>query len=617
MPDPYKIMDKKLKVVFMPEGKAVYVLPGTSLPEAAGRAGIIISSPCGGQGKCGKCRVEIEESKPDITPAERETLSRDEIGKGVRLGCQVTIHRDTVVKIPLSSRLFMQNILASGIEDRKEIKPSLWKVYVELEKPKLGDRLSDLERIKEKTTPFSTGIYVIRKLPQLLRSADFKITCVFSDGELINIEPGNTTDENMGLAFDIGTTTVVGTLLNLNTGQDLAVASRLNPQVVYGDDVISRISFAAEDDSNLDQLHYRIIETVNEMIGELVKKAGTSQHNIYKMVVAGNTGMQHLFCRIDPASLGSIPFTPVIREPLTLKAKKVGVEISDDGIVYVFPCIGGFVGGDTVSVILTTGMNRSSEIKLAIDIGTNGEIVLGNRERLICASTAAGPAFEGARISQGMRASPGAIEKVVIDEDVRVDAIGNVPPSGLCGSGLIDAVAQLLNAGIIDSRGRILAKADLKGKIPSPLLDRIVERKGSNDFRLFNGNHDRGGNHVFITQRDVRELQLAKAAISAGVKLLKDELGISNSDIQEILLAGAFGNFIRRSNAKRIGLIPDLPSEKIKFIGNAACSGAKLALLSRNLEKEAEAISSSVEHVELSRHRDFQNEFAEAMLFPE
>ncbi len=610
-------MNKEFKVIIKPEGKIVHVLPGTSLLEAADRTGIIVASPCGGQGKCGKCRVHIEKGANVPNSSELEVLSREEIENGVRLACQAVIQDDTVVMVPQNSRLSSQNILASGVEERKEIKPSLWKVYMELEKPKLGDSISDLERIKKKSAPFSIGIYLVRKLPGILRKADFKITCVFSDGELISIEPGDTTDRNFGLAFDIGTTTVVGTLINLDTGEDLAVSSRLNPQVIHGEDIISRIKFAGEGNANLDRLHYRVVEAINEMISELTAEAGVSKQNVYKMVLVGNTGMQHLFCRIDPASLGVIPFTPAVKEPMAIKAKKVGIEISEDGIVYVFPCIGGFVGGDTVSVVLAAGMCKSTGIKLAVDIGTNGEIVLGSSKRLICASTAAGPAFEGAKISQGMRASPGAIEKVVIDEDVGVNVIGNVPPCGICGSGLIDAAAQMLNAGIIDSSGKILSRAELSGKIPDVLVKRIVEKDNSNDFKLFDGDSGSGGQHIFVTQRDVRELQLAKAAISAGVMLLKKELGVKNDDIKEILLAGAFGNFIRRSNAKRIGLIPNLPADRIKFIGNAASSGAKLALLSRDLEKEVETISNFVEHVELSTNMDFQDEFAEAMFFPE
>lgn len=611
------MMNGELKVSFVPDGISVFVLPGTSLLEAVGRAGIVIDSPCGGQGKCGKCRVEFEDGAPEPTPAECGILKHDEIEKGVRLACQAAIQRESVIKIPESSRLSTQNILTSGTEERKEIKPSLWKVYMPLGKPGLGDELSDIDRIRQKANQFSIGIYLIRELPQLLRKSDFKVTCVFSDGELISIEPGDTTKENFGLAFDIGTTTVVGTLLNLSTGEDLAVTSRLNPQVIYGDDVISRIRFAMGDNSNLDKLHYRIIETINEMVTELVNSAGISKQNIYKMVVVGNTCMQHLFCRIDPASLGAIPFTPVVREPLTIKAKKVGVEISSDGTIYVFPCIGGFVGGDTVSVVLATGMKKSSKIKLAIDIGTNGEIVLGNRERLISASTAAGPAFEGARISRGMRASPGAIEKVIINEDIHINVIGNTAPSGICGSGLIDAVAQLVASGIIDSSGKILPREELKGKISSFLVDRIVKVDGQNAFLLVDEEHAHGGRAISITQRDVREFQLAKAAISAGVKLLKKELGVSDNDIEEVVLAGALGNFIRRSNAKKIGLIPDVPSEKIRFIGNAASSGAKLSLLSGDLEKETDAISGFVQHIELSSRKDFLEEFTNAMFFPE
>ena len=610
-------MNREFKVSFIPDKIDVYALSGTSLLEVAGRAGIIIDSPCSGQGKCGKCRVTIEEGLTEPTPEECQLLTKEEIAKGVRLACQLKVQNNITVRVPSNSRLSMQKILISGQEGEKEVKPSLWKSYMQLNKPKLGENTSDLERLRSKAPPFSVEIYTIRKLPGLLAKADYKITGVFSDGELICIEPGNTVSQNFGIALDIGTTTLVATILNLNTGQDIAVTSRMNPQIVYGDDIISRIKLIMESASNLNKLHYRIIETVNEMVTELLQTTGISKQNVYKLMVVGNTGMQHIFSGIDPSSLGAIPFTPVLREALSIKAKKVGVEINDDGIIYVFPCIGGFVGGDTVSVILAAGMNKCDKIKLAIDIGTNGEIVLGNKNRLVCASTAAGPAFEGARISRGMRASQGAIEKVIINEDVHLNVIGNTAPSGICGSGLIDAVAQLVETGVIDSQGKILSKDELGGKqLSSQILNRIVERKNGNDFLLVEEDNAQGPHPISITQRDVRELQLAKAAIFSGIRLLEKELGITDNEIDEILLAGAFGNFIRRSNVKRIGLIPDLPSEKIQFIGNAASSGAKLALLSKELEEEARTISGFAEHLELSTRQDFQEEFVNAMFFP-
>ncbi|MCD5390532.1 ASKHA domain-containing protein [candidate division NPL-UPA2 bacterium] len=606
----------EIKVTFEPGGREVYVLPRTSIIEAAARAGMVIESPCGGNGVCGKCLVEVKEGRSEPTAVEKKIITEKDLKKGIRLACQSKIFGPSHIHIPLNSRFSAQRIVTAGLEERKEVKPAVWKVYLDLPKPSLKHQRADLELIRQSLPhEFRADIYIIRRLSQLLRESDFKVTCVFSDTELISVEKGDTFKDNYGLAFDLGTTTVVGTLLDISSGQDLAVSARMNPQVVHGDDVISRINFIKSEREGLRKIHLEMVEVVNEMIEELTGRAGVSRENIYKMTVVGNSTMQHLFLEVSPENLGSIPFSPVIKEGVEVKAKKLGLEINPDGSAFLFPNIAGFVGGDTVSVILASGLFRSEEIKLAVDIGTNGEIVLGNRDRLITASTAAGPAFEGGRISRGMRASPGAIEKVIMDEDVKVNVVGDAAPSGICGSGLIDVMAEMLKIGIIDESGRILSRDQLKGKVSDSILNRIVSGNGYNHFLLVEEKLTQHNSPILITQKDVRELQLAKGAIAAGIKILEKELGIKDEDISQVLLAGAFGNFIRRSNAKRIGLIPNLPSDRIKFIGNAASSGAKLALLSRDLKEEVESISKETDYIELSARADFQEEFAMAMGF--
>lgn len=600
------------KIIFEPEGREVFALPGTSVIEAAARAELIIDSPCGGKGICGKCRIKIKKGDFPPTDVEKRILSKDELNEGVRLACQSMIKQSSVVYIPKDSRFSSEKIITHGVEKKREIKPSVWKVYLELPAPTLKSQKSDMQILRENIKQkFRTDIYIIRKFSRVLRENDFKVTCVFSDSELISVEKGDTTAFNYGLAFDIGTSTIVGTLLDILTGEDMAVAARVNPQIIHGDDVISRINYTMAKGGGLDELHYLVIKIINEMVGELCKKTKVNRENIYKMAVAGNSTMEHIFMKVSPENLGSIPFSLVVDEGVEVKAKKLGIEINPDGTCFVFPNIAGFVGGDTVAGILASDIFESKDIKLLVDIGTNGEIVLGNRTRLIAASTAAGPAFEGARISQGMRASSGAIEKVIIEDDVIVNVIGDAPPSGICGSGIIDAVSEMLRLGIISKDGRILSKEEVSGNIPDAVLSRIVTRGEQNDFLLAKGVEK----PIYITQRDVREVQLAKGGIKAGIKILKKILKIEDKDIKEILLAGAFGNFIRRSNAKRIGLVPGLPSEKIKFIGNAASSGAKLVLLSENLERKTERISKRTEYIELSTRSDFQEEFVEAMGF--
>jgi len=605
-----------IKVTFKPGNRSVYVLSDTSILEAAGRAGIVITSPCGGQGTCGKCRIHIIEENISTNSIEEKILSKEDISSGIRLACQSKITSACTIYIPSTSRESAQQILTKGIQNKKEIKPSVWKKYVELEKPTLASPQADLNLIREAVkTNFHADIYVIRSLSETLIESDYKITCVFSDGELISVEKGDTTGTNYGVAFDIGTTTLVGTLLDLNTGEELALVSRTNPQVIYGDDVISRINFTITDKNGLDRLFYKISKEVNDMILQLSNEAGINIHNIYKVAIAGNSTMQHICLRITPKSLAKIPFNLVVREPVEIKARKIGIDINSDALVYVLPSIAGFVGGDTVACILSTQLHKKSDIKLIIDIGTNGEIVLGNNKKIIAASTAAGPSFEGARISQGMRATVGAIEKVIINEDVEYNVIGNAAPFGICGTGLIDGVAELLKTGVIDETGRIVSQSEYKGS--ENIRRRIIATEKGNDFLLVDGRAARSKRPIFISQKDVRELQLAKAAIAAGIKVLQKELDVTDKDISEVYLAGAFGNFIRRTNAKRIGLIPNIPSEKISFVGNASSSGAKLVLLSYDMEKEVEYISTQTRYIELSARSDFNENFMNEMMFSE
>ena len=543
----------EIKVTFQPEGREVYVLPETPIIEAAARVELVIDSPCGGKGTCGKCLVEVREGKVEPSAEEKKNIPEEDLKKGIRLACQSRIIAPALIYIPLSSRFSAQRILTAGWDERK----------MELARP----------------------------------------------GE------GETARGDYGLAFDLGTTTLVGTILHTVSGRDLAISSRMNPQAIYGDDVISRISFVKNSPEGLEKLHRRVVRVINEMIDELAERAKVERKDIHKMTVAGNSTMQHIFLKVSPESLGSLPFSLVVERGVEIKAQELGVRINPEGVIFIFPNIAGFVGGDTVAVILSTGLLQSKEIKLMVDIGTNGEMVLGNRKRLLAASTAAGPAFEGARISRGMRASPGAVEKVVINEEVEINVVGDVPPSGICGTGLIDAVAELLKVGIIDESGRIAPRSARKGKISDGLLRRIVEEGASSKFLLVEGELTGNKHPIFITQKDVRELQLAKGALAAGIKILEKELGIGDKDISQILLAGAFGNFIRRRQAKRVGLIPDLPSERIRFIGNAASSGAKLTLISGKLRQEAETISRETEYIELSSRPDFQEEFVQAMSF--
>jgi uncharacterized 2Fe-2S/4Fe-4S cluster protein (DUF4445 family) len=368
----------------------------------------------------------------------------------------------------------------------------------------------------------------------------------------------------------------------------------------------------------LSKLHSSIIITLNGIIGELFEEALVDRYQIYEITVVGNTCMHHLFLSVDPVHLGLAPYLAAIRRLYTCRASDLGIKISPQGRVVMLPLIAGFVGADTVGVILATGMHNSQNIKLAVDIGTNGEIVLGSKDRLIACSAAAGTAFEGAQISHGMRGAAGAIDKVVIDDDVHCHAIGEGPARGICGSGLVDAIAQMLDAGVLNATGRLLMGSELQENIPSRIRERIVEEdQGKRAFILLYGDRTKDGKPIVLTQKDIRELQLAKGAISAGITMLMKTLQIQEDDIAEILLAGAFGNYIDQHSAVRIGLIPALPAERIRSVGNAAGLGSQLALLSGEAKREASQIAKTTEHLALTNNPEFQYTFAEAMTFPE
>jgi len=614
--------DKRHKVMFQPEGKSVYVLDGTTIYEATGEAGIIVKADCGGVGVCGHCKVNIIKGKYEQKGSE-QFLSEKEMKKGTLLSCRTRIKSDMVVEIPLSSRLFDQKILTEGVERELKLSPNVQKRYIKVDEPTLEDQRSDLDRIldtlKGVVTSPRISVDVLRRLPNKLRKGNYSTTVVLNEDEIIGIETGDKSDKNYGVAFDIGTTTVVGYLMDLKTGKQLAVSSRTNPQISFGDDVISRINHANTNPDGLDDLNERIISCINDIVNELADLAGIERKFIYEVTTTGNTTMNHLFLRLNPKYLAIYPYVGVLRSNIDARARELGVHINRYGKVYSMPNIAGFVGGDTVAVILASEMHKSERLRFAIDIGTNGELVMGNRKRLVACSTAAGPAFEGARIIFGMRASDGAIEKVLIYKNgIEVNTIGNAKAIGICGTGLIDAIAELIKVGVINKNGKMLKNEEFPDIVPDFVRNRVIqhERYGTS-FILVPAGESQTGENILLTQKDVREAQLAKGAIYAGYQLLKRVLDITDDDIEEVLLAGAFGNYIRRQQAKWIGLLPDIPTEKIRFIGNAAGTGAKMVLLAKELRKEACDISRNTEYIELAVRNDFQKVFADSMFFPE
>ena len=625
--------DTEVLVCFRPLNAEAYVLPGTRLVEAAAEAGIAMDVPCGGEGLCGKCRVLVASGGGEPTPVERERFSADELRAGWRLACQSQVRGPMEIIIPPApaaqiekgSGVFYDAAVAGDAPSGQKRLPTPFspvrKKCVELPSPARGDDLPDLLRLERAIggEALKIDLSLLRQLPRRLREADFRGTAVLADGRLLDFEPGNTAADAFAVALDLGTTTLVAELLDLGAGARCAVDARLNPQVRFGDDVLSRILYARETPEGLRQLHETVAAAIDEMVGELCRQAGVARDRIYELTVSGNTTMQQLLCQVDTSPLGEVPFVPAGGRGLPCTAAELGIHIHPRGAAYVMPVIGGFVGGDTVAGILATGLADAQAPTLLVDIGTNGEIVLLADGKLSAASTAAGPAFEGARISCGMRGCTGAIEKVMVEGGhLRINVIGNVPPSGLCGSGLIDVAAELLHHGIVTPQGRLLTPDQLPADVPPDLADRVILHDGQVSFLLAPKGEAADGRPIALTQRDLRELQLATGAIRAGIVILLRRAGLEPSDLDRVLIGGGFGNFIRRSNAQRIGLLPSrIEHHRIRYMGNTSLAGARLAAVSRQARETAEQLARRTEHVDLSSDAEFHREFAEAMIFPE
>jgi uncharacterized 2Fe-2S/4Fe-4S cluster protein (DUF4445 family) len=606
---------ERVRLRFLPDGADVRVPSGTPIFDAASWNGIAIDSTCGGHGTCKKCKVRIVEGDAPVTAVDPRAFSPDELRAGWRLACRAHAQGDLVVDVPpLQTR---PKAALVGVGRHVILRPSVQKRYVELAEPTLEDQRSDVQRLLDAIEDLEpqVDLEVARTLGRVLRDARFKVTAVVCDETLVAVEPGDTTGRRHALAFDLGTTTVVATLLDLETGTPAAVRSMLNRQQPYGADVISRVSATMLDGEALGALEARAHETLDDLAREVCEEAQVAPEEVYEVVLCGNVTMTQLALGIDPEPLSMAPFIVTAHTLPPAQASDLGVRVHPRAPAFVFPSLGAYVGGDIVAGLLATGLTRDRRVRLFIDVGTNSEIALGSADRVVATAAPAGPAFEAAQIRCGMRAADGAVEGVRIEGDeLRLQVIGDAEPIGICGSGLVDCVAELVHAGLLDRSGRFVDEA--AAAEAHPALAARLAKVGEERVFVLHPRGDDPANAVYLSQRDVRELQFAKASIATGWQILLRQLGLEPGDISQVLLAGSFGAYLSPVSAVRIGLVPRLALPRIVSAGNVAGEGAKMAALSLRERAEARSILDEVEYVELSGRADFNDMFVDQLAFP-
>ncbi len=605
----------RVRLRFLPEGAEVRVPTGTPVFDAASWNGIAIDSTCGGHGTCKKCKVRVVNGDVPVGALDPRAFSPAELREGWRLACRAGAREDLVIEVPpLQTR---PKAALAGVGRHVILRPSVQKRHLVLDEPTLEDQRSDLQRVLDAIDDLEpqASVELLRGLGGILRGANYNVTAVICDEDLLDIEPGDTTARRFAIAFDLGTTTVVATLLDLDGGQPLAVRSMLNRQQPHGADVITRISATMTESEALGTLRDRAHETLDELTAEVCVEGEVDPREVYEITVCGNVTMMHLALGIDPEPLSMAPFVVSAHSFPPVRATEFGVKTHPRAPAFVFPSLGAYVGGDVVAGMLATGLTRDRRLRLFIDVGTNSEIALGSGERVLATAAPAGPAFEAAQIKCGMRAAEGAIEGLKIDGDeLQLEVIGDTEPSGICGSGLVDAVAELVHGGLLDHSGRFIPD-DNAAMLHPGLAPRLTTIGQERVFVL----HWRGADpakSVFLSQRDVRELQFAKASIATGWNILLRDLGVEPGEIAQVLLAGSFGAYLTPLSAVRIGLVPNLALPRIVSAGNVAGEGAKIAALSLRERAEAYSILREVEYVELSGRPDFNDLFIDQLAFP-
>lgn len=624
-------MMEKFKVKFLPGNKTVEVTKDTSILDAAISAGIYLKSSCGGDGVCGHCKVALR--KGNILSQPTGLLSSEDKEKNMHLACMSLVQSDIEVEVPSESMLDFGKSIPKELKDayaqveeieplikepaqEKEFKfsPLIEKLYLELPPPDLNDKISDLERLdRQIAVPTKTNLATIQTLSPFLRDAEWKITLTVGklyDGtrEKIRIESGNTVQRNFAFCFDIGTTTISGQLIDLNSGKILGTKIAYNKQASFGSDVITRIIYASKPEG-LEDLHAAVVEVINQIIRELTYEHSIGLNDVSAIVCSGNTTMVQILLGIDPKHIRKEPYVPTANFLPVVRAHERGINIGSHGLLYCAPSVSSYVGGDAVAGVLSSGIYKERELSILIDIGTNGEIVLGNRDFLISCAASAGPAFEGSGLSCGMRASHGAIQRISVEPktlEVKYSAIADEPPRGICGSGYIELLAQMLDAGVIDKNGKI--------KIDGHT--RISTGESGKEFLLVQKKYANSTQDIFISEADIENLKRAKAAIYSAASILAKHMDLGLSDIKKFFIAGGFGTSLNIESAIKIGLLPDLEREKFIFIGNSSLTGTREMLLSFDAAKFISELARKITYFELSIDPSYMEEYIAALFFP-
>lgn len=616
----------------MPEGETARASSDETILDAAQRAGVYLSSLCGGDMICGKCRVVIREGQ--VFEEQHMLLSREEVQRNYVLACASHPRSDLVVEIPVESRMEGKQILVdedaqrfSGLArvdlEKYEFahSPLAEKLYLEVPVPSLEDSLSDLSRLfrairlKVDAPIMQTGLKNIRRLPQVLRRGGWKVTCTLGERggtkEVFEIEEGDTSERNYGVAVDVGTTTVVAHLIDLSTSKIMSTDATYNSQIAFGEDVITRLIYAREEVGGRERLHEAIIGNINMLINNIVTEAEVNIQDVTCVLCAGNTSMMHFLLDLDSANIRREPYIPAATQLPPVRAVEVGIQINPRGLLYSVPGVSSYVGGDVVSGVLASGVYRSQELAMLIDVGTNGEIVVGNSDWLVCCSASAGPAFEGGEVKFGMRATHGAIEKVKVSkggEVVQMVVIADEKPRGICGSGLIDVISELRRQGVVDRMARFSE--------PGYCSRLRMSEEENIEYVLAYAEDTAIDRDIVITQPDINNLVRSKAAVYAGASVLTKSMGLAFTDLTRLFIAGGFGNYLDLSAAIAIGLLPDIPLERVKFIGNSSLNGAKLSILSKDAFDEVERIAQKMTYIDLSSNRQFMDEYSSALFLP-